>query len=305
MAIPRKLKSFLALSRTPHGLIDMAAPCFAALLWLGRFPSAGVVLIGLVTVFAGYTAVYALNDVIGFRSDRAKIRAGALPAKAGGDLDAMMVRHPMAQGDLSFAAGAVWAFGWSAVAVAGAYVLNPVCVLIFLAGCALEAVYCLLWRVSPYRSLVSGAVKTAGAVAAVFAVDPSPSAAYVAVLFFVIFFWEIGGQNAPNDWTDIEEDRRFGGKTIPVMMGLDKTRDVILGSLFLAVALSLLLLSLSRTAIAPWAYIIAAAAGAYLLLVPAWKLHGSLKAADAMRLFNRASYYPMALLGVTLLAIVF
>lgn len=83
IALPHKLKLLLALSRTPHGIIDMTAPCFAALLWLGRFPSADVVLAGLVTVFAGYTAVYALNDVIGFRSDREKIRHGALASSPG------------------------------------------------------------------------------------------------------------------------------------------------------------------------------------------------------------------------------
>ncbi|MFZ7125289.1 MAG: UbiA family prenyltransferase [Desulfobacterales bacterium] len=301
-----KLKLFLALSRTPHGLIDMAAPCFAALLWLGRFPSADVLAIGLITVFAGYTAVYALNDVVGFRSDQEKIRGGALSAAVGeGDLDAMMMRHPMAQGALGFGEGLAWSAAWGAVAIAGAAYLNPVCVVIFLFGCILEAVYCLLWRISPFRTLVSGAVKTAGAVAAVFAVDSTPSPVYVAVLFLAIFLWEIGGQNAPNDWTDLKEDRRFGGKTIPVRLGIDKTADIILGSLFLSVVTSLLLLTLSQARIEPVIYLAAGMAAVYLLLAPAWRLHGSRRAADAMVLFNRASYYPLTLLIVTLLAIVF
>mgnify|MGYP000096088635 CR=1 FL=1 len=37
--------------------------------------------------------------------------------------------------------------------------------------------------------------------AAVVAVDPSPSLVFLLFLFLTIFFWEIGGQNAPNDWT--------------------------------------------------------------------------------------------------------
>lgn len=304
MNLPHKLKLFLALSRTPHGIIDMTAPCFAALLWLGGFPSVDVVLVGLLTVFAGYTAVYALNDVIGYRTDREKIRDGALPpAPAGGDLDATMVRHPMAQGALSFREGTVWTLIWSAVAVAGAWHLNPVCVAIFAAGCLLEAVYCLLWRVSPFRAVVSGAVKTTGAVAAVFAVDPSPSPAYLLVLFLVFFLWEVGGQNAPNDWTDLEEDRRFGGRTIPVAMGLDKTRDIILGSLFLAVAATLALFALSQGRFGAPTFAAAAAAGVGLLLWPAWRLYDSRSPSDAMALFNRASYYPLALLGITLLAL--
>ena len=62
--LKQRLKMFLALSRTPHGVIDMAAPALAALLCLGRFPSPAVTIVGLLTVFAGYTAVYALNDLV-------------------------------------------------------------------------------------------------------------------------------------------------------------------------------------------------------------------------------------------------
>ena len=57
-------KLFLGLSRTPHGILDMATPPMAALLWLGHFPPFLVVIVGLITAFAGYTAVYALNDLI-------------------------------------------------------------------------------------------------------------------------------------------------------------------------------------------------------------------------------------------------
>jgi len=69
-----RLKLFWALSRTPHGLLDMATPALGALLWLGRFPSLEVIVLGLITTFAGYTAVYALNDVIDYRVDKEKIR---------------------------------------------------------------------------------------------------------------------------------------------------------------------------------------------------------------------------------------
>jgi 4-hydroxybenzoate polyprenyltransferase len=65
-----RLKLFLALSRTPHGLLDMCTPAFGALLWLGHFPSFSVVVIGLVTTFAGYTAVYALNDIVDYKVDK-------------------------------------------------------------------------------------------------------------------------------------------------------------------------------------------------------------------------------------------
>jgi 4-hydroxybenzoate polyprenyltransferase len=301
-----KLKLFWALSRTPHGIIDMTTPCLAALLWLGAFPSVGIITVGLVTVFAGYTAVYALNDVIGYRSDRAKLQAGGFEGAAhASDIDALLVRHPMAQGLISVPAGLVWAIGWGIVAAIGAYWLNPVCLLIFGAGCLLETVYCLLWRVSPYRALVSGAVKAAGAIAAVFAVDPAPSPLFLFFLFLVIFFWEIGGQNAPNDWTDIEEDQRFGARTIPVTVGLKRTRDIILGALLLAVLTSLILFLLSQTAFGPAFYLLTLATGVYLLIWPAWTLYDSEEKVDAMRLFNRASYFPLALFAIVLTRLLF
>jgi len=284
----------------------MTTPCMAALLWLGEFPSLNVTVVGVITVFAGYTAVYALNDIIGYRSDRAKLQAGGFAGAAhSSDLDALLVRHPMAQGMISLPAGIAWAAGWGTLAALGAYWLNPVCLLIFSAGCLLETVYCLLWRVSPYRSLISGIVKSAGSIAAVFAVDPTPSPFFLLFLFQVIFFWEIGGQNAPNDWTDIEEDRRFGARTIPVAIGLPRTRDIIMGSLLLALLSTLAMFLFSQTAFGPILYLITLAIGITLLIWPAWVLYDSQRKTDAMQLFNRASYFPMALFGIVLVRILF
>jgi 4-hydroxybenzoate polyprenyltransferase len=59
-----RLKLFLALSRTPHGLLDLATPLLAALLWLGHLPPGDVTALGILGAFAGYTAVYALNDIV-------------------------------------------------------------------------------------------------------------------------------------------------------------------------------------------------------------------------------------------------
>ena len=211
------LKLFFALSRTPHGVIDMATPALAALLCLGHFPSAATTIVGLITVFAGYTAVYALNDVVDLRTDKKKVCMGGY-CDGEDFLDGALTRHPMAKGALSLSAGLAWTLCWSLIAVAGAWWLNPVCLYIFLAGCVLEGIYCLLWQVTPLRSLINGVVKTLGAVAAVFAVDPAPSMPFLAVLFLWIFCWEIGGQNIPNDWTDIQEDRCARAQTIPVML---------------------------------------------------------------------------------------
>jgi 4-hydroxybenzoate polyprenyltransferase len=298
-----RIKLFLALSRTPHGLLDMATPAFAALLWLGAFPSLGVTLLGLLTTFAGYTAVYALNDLVDYRHDKTKVDLGGFNS-LGSDLDALLVRHPMAQGFLSFSEGLVWSMAWALIAVIGAYLLNPVCVVIFLIGCMLEAVYCLLWRVSPMRTLANGVVKTMGAMAAVFAVDPSPSPLFLTALFTCLFFWEIGGQNIPNDWIDLEEDRRLGARTVIFEFGPQRASRFILGSLVIAVVFSVVMVALAGIAPAPAVFLVVLVAGTFLLLVPAVGLFRTRSRESAMTLFNRASWYPLVLLAVTLVHIV-
>ncbi|MGD8952323.1 MAG: UbiA family prenyltransferase, partial [Desulfobacterales bacterium] len=208
------------------------------------------------------------------------------------------VRHPMAQGLLSLKEGLVWALGWSSVAMIGAWLLNPVCVLIFLAGCLLEIVYCLMHRVSPFRILISGGVKTSGAVAAVFAVDPNPSLTYVIVLFIWLFFWEIGGQNIPADWADIEEDRRLRAQTVPVRFGLKGAALIAICAIALALLVQPILIYLSKIGFQPFMMALSFLLGAGLLLPPALQLYHTRQRTHAMALFNRASYYPLVMLVV-------
>ena len=297
-----RLKLFWALSRTPHGLLDMCTAALASLLWLGHFPSFKIIGLGLITVFAGYTAIYALNDVVGYRSDKRKLQQGNLRGFDDcEDLDARLVRHPMARGFLSFKAGLLWSMAWAVLALIGAYLLNPVCVLIFICGSILETIYCLMWNISPLRTLISGVVKTAGPIAAVFAVDPNPSMSYLMVLFLLMFFWEIGGQNVPNDWSDIEEDTRFQAQTVPIRLGLEQANVIIFGSIILTIILSGILLVLSNVAFG-FPFILAFAfVGLYFLLLPTIKLFRNEESSYAMILFNKASYYPLALLVVVVI----
>jgi 4-hydroxybenzoate polyprenyltransferase len=280
----------------------MCTPAFAALLWLGAFPPLETILVGLITTFAGYTAVYALNDIVDYRVDQEKAASGILAA-AGCDLDGVIVRHPMAQGLLSFYDGVLWAAGWAAVALAGAFLLNPVCVGIFLGGCALEAIYCRLWRVSPFRTLVSGAVKTSGAMAAVFAVDPHPSTVFLTALFFTLFFWELGGQNIPNDLSDLEEDRRLQARTLPVHCGIGRAVSIAAAALAGTLVLNVITFQLSRLPHASFFAALALAASCYLLVRPGLRLFQTRDRSSAMQLFNRASYYPAAMLAVVLVSL--
>ncbi|MFH0729961.1 MAG: UbiA family prenyltransferase [Pseudomonadota bacterium] len=298
-----RIKLFLALSRTSHGILDMATPAFSALLWLGDFPPFHIILLGLMTTFAGYTAVYALNDVVDYRIDKEKIRRTGLNGQ-GSDLDTLWVRHPMAQGLLSFKEGVLWALGWSAVALTGAALLNPVCVLIFIVGCVLETLYCLLLKITHHRVIISGGVKTSGAIAAVFAVDPAPGVGYLICLFTLFFLWEIGGQNVPNDWTDIEEDRSLNAKTIPIRFGSDFSIRIVLGALLGTVMVTPVLFLFSQERF-EGAYLAAAiSAAGYLLILPAFQLWRVKEPRFAMALFNRASYFPSVLLAIVLVKLI-
>lgn len=299
-----RLKLFFALSRTPHGIIDMAAPALAALLCLGHFPSIPVVMVGMLTVFAGYTAVYALNDLVDFRIDKKKVETGGYDDEAG-YIDGAMTRHPLAKGVLGFSSGLAWALGWAGVAILGAYWLNPLCLYLFLAGCILEGIYCKLLHVTPLRAVINGVVKTLGSVAATFAVDPSPSPLFLMVLFFWIFTWEIGGQNIPNDLTDIVEDRRFKARTIPIAFGLRRAALVSLLCLIAALFLNLMLFWLSPVSFSLFTLLAAAAINFVLLLYPAMRLVEGNQRQDAIDLFSKASHYPLLILVVVLIQLIY
>ncbi|NTW37782.1 MAG: UbiA family prenyltransferase [Syntrophobacteraceae bacterium] len=296
-----RLKLFMALSRTPHGVLDMATPALGALLYLGTVPPLPVVLLGILTAFAGYTAVYALNDVVDYRVDREKVQNCGLP-EASGDLDAVCARHPIAQGLLSLREGILWTVSWGAVALLGAYLLNPKCAIIFIGGCVAEAVYCLMLRVSYLRTLVSGVVKTAGGMAAVYAVAPDPSPFFLVVFFLWLFFWEVGGQNVPNDWADMKEDQELQTDTIPVRFGVESSASIIVVTLSVAVLLSVVLYWVTPAQLSPLYLPGVVGAGILLLLRPASRLKADPRVQSASALFNQASTYPLAFFVVVLIS---
>jgi 4-hydroxybenzoate polyprenyltransferase len=299
----QQIKLFLALSRTPHGLLDLATPGLAAILCLGALPPAGITLVGFITVFAGYTAVYALNDLVDYHTDKANIAGASLTGS--GYLDGIFVRHPLAQGLLSIKEGLLWVLGWATISLLGAYWLNPVCLWIFIAGCFLEAAYCLMLKISHWRTLVAGIIKTLGGLAAVYAVNPHPSPIFLILLFFFIFFWEIGGQNIPADWHDLEADTLGLAKTMPVRYGPQKSSRIIFGSLTIGIILLLPLLLVSPLNFSGWMFLMAIGAGVYLLLIPAAQLCRTRNRSQATAVFNKASYFPLAILVITLFSMAF
>ncbi len=289
------MKKFFALSRITHGILDLATPGFCALLWLGHFPSWQTILLSLFTAFAAYTATYALNDLVGITVDKEKFAGGI---NAGYSVEASDMRYPLAQNVLSYRGGWLWFAVWFALALISSYLLNPAIVIILISASILEVIYCLLLKVTYWRTLVSGMVKSSGPLAAVFVVDRNPSLYLLLLIFIWVFFWEIGGQNIPADWNDTAEDKRVNAKTIPIQFGTKKAGLIVMISLGLTVIISLLLPMISPVNLG-WSYLLASAVvGFILLLKPGYQLYQLQEGCRAATLFDKASYYPLAQLAI-------
>jgi len=297
------MKRFFALSRTAHGVLDIALPGFVALLWLGEFPPIVTILTSLFTAFAGYTAIYALNDLVGVVVDKEKYAEGM---NAGYSVEASALRYPLAQNVLSYQSGLMWFAGWFIAALVGAYILNPFIVFILVSAALLEVVYVMLFKVTYLRTFVSGFVKSSGPIAAIFVVDKNPDLSLLLVVLAWIFFWEIGGQNIPADWNDTEEDKRVHAKTIPLQLGTQTAGTLVLITLGLVFAISLYLPAVSPLNLG-WPYLIATAiAGGVLLLKPGFDLYRQqTEGRMAAKLFDNASFYPMAQLVIIAVFVLF
>ena len=294
---------FFGLSRTPHGLLDMATPAMAALLGLGRFPESGVMLLGLATAFAGYTAVYALNDLIDYRADQEKIAVQTGAPARHFDMDGILVPHPVAQRLLPLRSGILWFSFWAGLALAGAWWLNPVCAILFLAVAVLEILYCKLLKVTHLKIVPTAIVKASGGLVGIYAVDPNPSAGFVAVLLLWLASWEIGGQNVANDILDMEEDARISARTVATVLGIRESVFIIVAATSMAAVAGVAIYWLSGPRVG-WIYPLGAAAlGWKLLLGPARSLYHNPGSRTAASLFNQASYLPLAFLVLTVLSI--
>jgi len=142
------LTVYLALSRTPQACSILAGPFARALLCQGGLPPVSVVLLGLITVLPA-TAVYALNDIVDYRSDNASSRAAAgIPAPA----TWMPPSSPSPGPGLPDPArGHCLVRRLRDGRPDRGLVARPVCAALLVLGCLLETAYCLLLTVSHLR----------------------------------------------------------------------------------------------------------------------------------------------------------
>ena len=296
------LKIFLGLSRTPHGLLDVATPAMAAMLQLGHFPPLFTIILGLITAFAGYTAVYAMNDLIDVNVDRERL-ALKKKSEAVFHVDEVMAEHPVAQGLIPFSKGFQWVGLWALLAMIGAFILNPFCAVLFVLSALCEFIYCKLLKITHLKIIASAIVKATGGLAGIYAVNPTPPIGFVIFIFFWLACWEIGGQNIANDIVDMEDDKQVGARTTLTVMGLNTSVFVLIATVSMAFFAGVTVFIVAGSGVGLLYPIGATILGYFLLLKPAKVVYESPGPREAASLFNRASYMPLSFLLLTVISI--
>ena len=74
LGLNERVRAYFGLSRMSHSVLDIAHPSVGALVALGSFPPAIPLMIGLIAAFAGFTAVFAINDLIDWRVDTERMQ---------------------------------------------------------------------------------------------------------------------------------------------------------------------------------------------------------------------------------------
>ena len=108
----------------------------------------------------------------------------------------------------------------------------------------------------------------------------------------------------------VQRDRPRDGRvvqaeTVPVRFGPDKAAALILIALVLAVALNIVLLQLAPVGFGLPSMIAYGLTGLCLLLWPAYHLYRVKGRSNALRLFSRASFYPLTLLAIVTFVFLF
>lgn len=266
-------------------------PGIGAVLAAGGLPGWRAVGIGLVASWAGFFAVFSLNDVLDHKVDAESLRAGT-EVSDGYDVDIAFQRHPLAHGTLSLRLSVLWVLGLTAVAAVGALLLSPLALLFFALAVAIEVVYCALRRVTCAKTILSGLMVGCGGLAGWTAVAPLRPAAFT--VFAFLMFWEFS-RNMANDLGDIRSDASVGIRTVATTFGavVSSRANLVAASAMLG---SVVFLTQNAAALA-----VALVSAVWLVVLPMEHLVRTPDSEHAVRYFNRISWYPEAILLAVLL----
>lgn len=288
------LHAIFDLSRTRQALLSVAQPALGAVIALGGLPTLRQMALGLVAATTGFLAVFSLNDVLDERVDKMALAAGKAEF-VGFDLDTVYSRHPIAGGQIPLRVALAWVGGLAVVSATIAYVLHPICLLLFGVAVALEVLYCLLRSVTWAKTFVSGAMVAVGGLAGWVAVAPLSARAIPLAAFLAV--WEIAGRNIPNDLSDVDADARTGIRTVATTYGgRTAARATLAGAVVTIGALRLF-------AIPAWADVVLLLTAFWAMLLPAISLVGKPSSEQAGAYFNRASLLPALVFPIVVIAL--
>lgn len=286
-----QLKALYRLSRGTQASLSIAQPVLGVFLAtthppLGRF----VLAVGLIA--AGFFGTFAFNDLLDAPLDRA--RPASSDPEQGWDLERAGL-HPLARGRLTYRAGVSWAAGLCATAIIGLAVLSWAAMGMAVAGILLEAAYCALARVSPYKFVLSGILVACAALTGWFAFTGTLTL-QTALFALWMAAWEIGGRNIPNDMADIDGDARLGITTMPTVHGLSRSASVSFGCLLVAAIACTALALAARSSFGTPGVTASVVSGLLLLVVPGLRMLRDPSGRTALALFNGASFQPACVL---------
>lgn len=294
-----QLRGLFGFSRSVQATLSVAQPFAVALIALHGFPDSGRLALGISAAWAGFLAVFALNDLLDVDLDRE--RFSHLREYEAFDIDSALIRHPLAQRKIGARLGLAWIAALATYALIAAYLLNPAAAALFVLAAALHTAYCKLARVTAWRFLLNGVMVAVGALAGWVAMTTEVRPGEMALIFVWMAAWEVGGRNIVNDFADVDEDVQLGVKTVPVVFGPHVATRITVALLVVTFLASVALQPVSKL---PAAYLPGAAlVGAYLLLLPALRLSRAPSPQSALSLFNRASLYPPAMLVVLMVSL--
>lgn len=288
-------KAFFALSRGTQASLSVAQPLIAALL-ADDHPSPPRLAAAALAAFAGFFAVFAVNDLLDVDVDRRSI-AHERPYD-GTDLDGVGGRHPLARGRLSRRAALTWTGALGLIAVVLSALLSWVCLALLAVAALLQVLYCRLATVTPLKFLVSGVMVAVGAAAGWFAVSPAVDPPRLILFLVWMTAWEIGGRNIPNDLADLDEDRHLGVRTLPVVLGPRTGAAVASGFLLVAGAASCLLACVALRSFGPPGLVGTVLVTAVTVVRPGLALLRRAEPPVALAAFNQASLQPVGVLAV-------
>ncbi len=289
-----KLSYMIASSRPLQAIFSITQPLFAAFLALHEIPELRFLLLFSIGSICGMFSVFALNDLVDHDIDKKIIQT-----KKEWDIDSVFAQHPFTQGLISGNEQILWIVINGLIAAVCLYLLNPFALLLYFLAILLEAIYCKLALVSELKVILAGALVSLGALIGWFAAKGINEPKILFSLGLLFFAWEIGGRNIANDFSDIEQDKKLGIKTIASVYGAITPSRFIVRFAMLTISANILL---GLTASLGLVYLlITTIIGLILLVMPAINLIKNPTPQEALKYFNKASLYPVFIFLTVLL----